>query len=67
MPFMSAFAASLPMSGLPLRFRLPMAASLLAGLAWLLLDEQLASYHWLGGALIFSGLLLATRPGSRPA
>ena len=41
MPFMSAFAASLPMSGLPLRFRLPMAASLLAGLAWLLLEPLL--------------------------
>lgn len=38
---MSALAASLPMSGLPLRFRLPMAASLLAGLAWLLLEPLL--------------------------
>lgn len=45
-------------------YLMPVFAALLA---WLLLDEQLASYHWLGGALIFSGLLLATRPDSRPA
>jgi uncharacterized membrane protein YhhN len=38
---MTALAASLPMSGLPLRFRLPMAASLLAGLAYLLLAPLL--------------------------
>lgn len=30
-------------------------------LGWLLLGEQLAAYHWLGGALILSGLLLASR------
>jgi drug/metabolite transporter (DMT)-like permease len=28
-------------------------------LAWLLLDEGLQTYHWVGGALILSGLLLA--------
>jgi drug/metabolite transporter (DMT)-like permease len=30
-------------------------------LAWLLLDEGLKSYHLMGGALIFSGLMLAAR------
>lgn len=30
-------------------------------LAWLLLGEGLLAYHWIGGALIFSGLLLATQ------
>lgn len=30
-------------------------------LGWLLLGETLQSYHWLGGALILSGLLLAGR------
>lgn len=32
-----------------------------AVLGWLLLGEGLQSYHWLGAALIFSGLLLATQ------
>lgn len=36
-------------------------------LGWLLLDERLAFYHWLGGALIFAGLLLATRPAKAGA
>lgn len=40
-------------------YLMPVFAALLA---WLLLDERLAFYHWLGGALIFAGLLLATRP-----
>ncbi|MCY1273135.1 carboxylate/amino acid/amine transporter [compost metagenome] len=31
-------------------------------LGWLLLGENLQHYHWSGGALIFAGLLLATRP-----
>ncbi|NMY65608.1 DMT family transporter [Pseudomonas sp. WS 5018] len=31
-------------------------------LGWLLLGEALRPFHWIGGALIFSGLLLATRP-----
>lgn len=30
-------------------------------LAWMLLDENLQDYHWVGGALIVSGLLLAGR------
>ncbi|NRH28624.1 DMT family transporter [Pseudomonas sp. MS19] len=30
-------------------------------LGWLLLDEGLQGFHWVGGALIFSGLLLATQ------
>ncbi|WP_339515100.1 DMT family transporter [Pseudomonas sp. RL_15y_Pfl2_60] len=30
-------------------------------LGWLLLGEGLLSYHWIGGGLIFSGLLLATQ------
>ena len=30
-------------------------------LAWVLLDERLQDYHWVGGALIVSGLLLAGR------
>lgn len=30
-------------------------------LAWVLLDERLQGYHWVGGALIVSGLLLAGR------
>lgn len=30
-------------------------------LAWLLLDEGLQGFHWVGGTLIFSGLLLATQ------
>lgn len=38
---MTALAASLPLAGLPLRFRVPMAASLLAGLAYLLLAPLL--------------------------
>ena len=32
-----------------------------AALGWLLLGEGLQSFHWLGGALIFAGLLLATQ------
>lgn len=32
-------------------------------LGWLLLGESLQIYHWLGAAMIFGGLLLATRPG----
>lgn len=40
-------------------YLMPVFAALLA---WLLLDERLAFYHWLGGGLIFAGLLLATRP-----
>ncbi|HBX54103.1 DMT family transporter [Pseudomonas sp. UBA2684] len=32
-------------------------------LGWLLLDEGLQLFHWLGGALIFAGLLLATQRG----
>ncbi|CAD5107875.1 hypothetical protein PSEWESI4_02155 [Pseudomonas carbonaria] len=31
-------------------------------LGWLLLGEGLQPYHWSGGALIFAGLLLASRP-----
>lgn len=31
-------------------------------LGWLLLGEGLQPYHWAGAALIFGGLLLATRP-----
>jgi drug/metabolite transporter (DMT)-like permease len=34
-------------------------------LAYLLLGEGLQGYHWLGGGLIFAGLLLATRPRLR--
>ncbi len=34
-------------------------------LGYLLLGESLQAYHWLGGAMIFSGLLLATRPSLR--
>lgn len=40
-------------------YLMPVFAALLA---WLLLDERLAFYHWLGGGLIFAGLLVATRP-----
>ena len=40
-------------------YLMPVFAALLG---WLLLDERLAFYHWLGGGLIFAGLLLATRP-----
>jgi drug/metabolite transporter (DMT)-like permease len=37
-----------------------------AVLGWLLLGEGLQSFHWLGGALIFGGLLLGTqRPTPR--
>ena len=32
-------------------------------LGWVLLNESLQLYHWLGAAMIFGGLLLATRPG----
>jgi drug/metabolite transporter (DMT)-like permease len=31
----------------------------------LLLDEALQTFHWIGGALIFGGLLMATRPSFR--
>lgn len=31
-------------------------------LGWLLLGEGLQTFHWVGGAMIFGGLLLATRP-----
>ena len=31
-------------------------------LGWVLLGEALRTFHWIGGALIFAGLLLATRP-----
>ncbi|MFZ6047385.1 DMT family transporter [Pseudomonas sp. CR3202] len=34
-------------------------------LGYLQLGEVLQNYHWLGGALIFAGLLLATRPSMR--
>jgi len=34
-------------------------------LGWLLLGEALRTFHWIGGALIFAGLLLATRPAFR--
>ena len=34
-------------------------------LGWLLLGEALRTFHWIGGALIFAGLLLATRPSFR--
>lgn len=34
-------------------------------LGWLLLGEHLHSFHWVGAALIFSGLLLATRSNVR--
>jgi drug/metabolite transporter (DMT)-like permease len=36
-----------------------------AALGWLLLGEGLQAFHWLGGGLIFSGLLLATRMGAK--
>ncbi|WP_312234035.1 EamA family transporter [Stutzerimonas nitrititolerans] len=32
-------------------------------LGWLVLGEGLRGFHWVGGGLIFAGLLLATRPG----
>ena len=31
-------------------------------LGWVLLGESLQVYHWIGAAMIFGGLLLATRP-----
>lgn len=34
-------------------------------LGWVLLGEALRTFHWIGGALIFAGLLLATRPSFR--
>lgn len=34
-------------------------------LGWLLLGEALRTFHWIGGTLIFAGLLLATRPSFR--
>lgn len=36
-------------------------------LGWLLLDEGLQLFHWIGGGLIFAGLLLATRTTVRRA
>ena len=36
-----------------------------AFLGWVLLNESLQLYHWLGAAMIFGGLLLATRPSFR--
>lgn len=36
-------------------------------LGWLLLDEGLQVFHWIGGGLIFAGLLLATRTTVRRA
>jgi drug/metabolite transporter (DMT)-like permease len=36
-------------------------------LGWLLLGEGLQMFHWVGGGLIFAGLLLATRPVTRMA
>lgn len=36
-------------------------------LAWLFLDERLASYHLTGGLLILAGLYLTTRPAAKPA
>lgn len=36
-------------------------------LGWLLLDEGLQLFHWVGGGLIFAGLLLATRTTARGA
>ncbi len=32
-------------------------------LGWVLLNESLEVYHWIGAAMIFGGLLVATRPG----
>lgn len=32
-------------------------------LGWLVLGEGLRGFHWVGGGLIFAGLLLSTRPG----
>jgi drug/metabolite transporter (DMT)-like permease len=34
-------------------------------LGYLVLGESLQGYHWLGGAMIFAGLLLGTRPKLR--
>ncbi|WP_407292010.1 DMT family transporter [Stutzerimonas zhaodongensis] len=36
-------------------------------LGWLLLGEGLQLFHWIGGGLIFAGLLLATRTTARSA
>lgn len=38
-----------------------------AVLGWMLLGEGLQPFHWIGGGLIFAGLLLATRTSSRRA
>ena len=38
-----------------------------AVLGWLLLGEGLQPFHWLGGGLIFAGLLLGTRLGAKRA
>lgn len=34
-------------------------------LGWVVLGEHLQSFHWIGGGLIFAGLLLATRSGGK--
>jgi drug/metabolite transporter (DMT)-like permease len=36
-----------------------------AVLAYVLLGETLQGFHWMGGTLIFGGLLLATLPKRR--
>jgi drug/metabolite transporter (DMT)-like permease len=36
-------------------------------LGWLLLGEGLQAFHWLGGGLIFAGLLLGTQMGGKRA
>lgn len=36
-------------------------------LGWLLLGEGLQAFHWLGGGLIFAGLLLGTQMGAKRA
>ena len=38
-----------------------------AVLGWLLLGEGLQPFHWLGGGLIFAGLLLGTQMGAKRA
>lgn len=45
-------------------YLMPVFAALLG---WLLLDERLEAHHWLGGGLIFAGLLLASRPAAAKA
>ncbi|MCY1548121.1 EamA-like transporter family protein [compost metagenome] len=36
-----------------------------AVLGWLLLGEGLQPFHWLGGGLIFAGLLLGTQTAAK--